>query len=209
MIGWDMEVALKTRNMPMLAAYLCGHVAVFLVVAGRDPAPVLQLDWKTGGTLAVLTMVVSFVVSEALSDNAKARLVFWRWHNPLPGCAAFSQYMHEDDRIDPVVLQSRLGTLPTDPAQQNSVWYRSIYKPHRDVPSVVQAHGRYLMFRDMATMSVVVSLAALMVVLALPVPPVWKAGYGAVLVLQHALINLSAVNLGVRLVKNALAEACA
>ena len=62
------------------------------------------------------------------ATDAKARIVFLRWQNPLPGSCAFTRYAAADPRINLVgVLEQAHGPLPTDLGQQNALWYK-LYK---------------------------------------------------------------------------------
>jgi hypothetical protein len=87
-----------------------------------------------------------------LSANVKAMLVFWKMANPLPGSEAFTKYCGTDTRIDLAALKKNVGTLPTDAAEQNAKWYK-LYRMVADDVAVVESHKRFLMYRDMAAMS--------------------------------------------------------
>ncbi|MGH8057375.1 MAG: hypothetical protein ACREOH_09095, partial [Candidatus Entotheonellia bacterium] len=89
-----------------------------------------------------------------LSSHIKAVLVFWRLCHPLPGCRAFSRYLNSDPRISPGVLETRFGQFPREPAQQNSLWYR-IYRRNENHPAIRDAHGCYLLTRDLTSLSAI------------------------------------------------------
>lgn len=203
-------MSLKTKNMPFLVAFLLGQGVLHLMVLGESAAAgeLAALDWKKSAG-ALLAAVIVFVLCDFLPDELKAQLVFWRRRNPLPGSFAFSKYMHEDSRIDPDRLEQRHGPLPADAAQQNRLWY-SIFKPHRDKPSIAQSHGRFLLLRELTAMSaILVWLLGASAVAFSPMPAARQALYVAFLVMQYAMISQAAANAGVRMVKNALAEECA
>jgi hypothetical protein len=51
--------------------------------------------------------ILAMIFNGLVGGNFKAKLVFWRLHDPLPGCRAFSHYLHIDPRIDANVLQTK------------------------------------------------------------------------------------------------------
>jgi hypothetical protein len=84
-----------------------------------------------------LAFVVATVLNGLLPAELKARLVFLRWRNALPGHRAFSQYINSDPRIDPTAVQKAVGgSLPVDPVEQNRMWYR-LYKTVENDPAVL------------------------------------------------------------------------
>lgn len=206
-------MSLKSKNMPYLVAFLLGQGALHLFMLGVVSATTLLAaaapDWKISATCTAFVMAVVYILSDLLDDTAKARLVFWRWSDPLPGSVAFTQYMHEDGRIDPARLTQRFGALPSDPKQQNRVWYADVYKPHRDKAGVAQSHGRYLLLREMTAMSAALALPlAASAFTFSPLPLSWKVAYAVGLAFQYVIMSRAAANSGVRLAKNALADAC-
>jgi hypothetical protein len=101
-------------------------------------------------------------------------------------------------------LKKNVGALPIDPAEQNSKWYK-LYKQVPNEPEVAEAHKLFLMYRDMAVMSlalVVLVPAALLVVGTAPPAPWLAAG---VFILQYLATSLSARWSGIRFVCNVLA----
>src|SRR4051812_2191989 len=69
--------------------------------------------------------IVATVLNALPSSTTKARLVFLRWHNPLPGHRAFSKYAPSDPRIDMARVARLLNNkLPQSEGEQNSAWYR-------------------------------------------------------------------------------------
>lgn len=206
-------MSLKSKNMPYLAAFLVAQAGAHLWMLGLMTGSVLLAaaapDWKISATVTAIVMVVVFVLSDLLSDNAKARLVFWRWDDPLPASSAFSQHMLEDARVDPTRIKQRCGMLPHDPEQQNRLWYADIYRPNREKAGVAQSHGRYLLLRELSALTAVlaVPLAATAFTFS-PLPLSWKVAYVVGLAFQYVVVSRAAANAGIRLVKNALAEAC-
>ena len=74
----------------------------------------VESHWETLSAVGLGVVVVT-IISNLISPQLKAALVFWRWPNPLPGHRAFSQYLATDPRIDPHRLRAKIGDLPSDP----------------------------------------------------------------------------------------------
>lgn len=148
--------------------------------------------------------IVTLLISNLFSQTTRARLVFWRWANPLPGSMAFTRFVNEDTRIDKAALLKRLGSFPTDPREQNATWY-GIYRAHKDEAPVLDAHKLFLMYRDMASLSIVL--------LALFGIALWYAGVSrdtvligqAVFAAQYIATMIGARHAGSRLVCTVLA----
>src|SRR5207247_6002678 len=99
------------------------------------------------GIFAASLPILAIVLSGVLSDLGKARLVFWRWHDPLPGCRVFTELLSTDPRIDVPALRRKLGELPQDPQAQNALWY-GLYKRQSADIKISEAHRIYLLTRD-------------------------------------------------------------
>lgn len=156
-----MAKPLKDQNTPRLLAVVVANLAVFLLILRADALAAASLEQLTkdiGDLLpAALAIAVLTIANGLIDAETKARLVFWRWANPLPGCRAFSEHAQRDPRVDVGALERKLGELPTDERQQNSTWYR-LYKSVESDPGVTHNHRDYLFTRDYA------SLAALFLV---------------------------------------------
>jgi len=83
------------------------------------------------------------VLNAQLSAEAKARIVFLRWRDPLPGSEAFTKHALSDPRIDMAALKATLGPLPVAPREQNALWYK-LYKTVGSEPAVSQVHRAFL-----------------------------------------------------------------
>jgi hypothetical protein len=154
-------------------------------------------------------LIVTTVANGLLSAETKARLVFLRWRQALPGHRAFSEIAASDPRIDIAKLRKACGNkFPEDPVEQNRVWYR-LYKAVEGNPSVLQVQRDFLLMRDYA------GLAALFVVVfgavALIEVPSWRVSfaYCLFLVAQWALVRQAASTYGNRFVTTVLAEVAA
>ena len=131
-------------------------------------------------------------------------LIFWRFKFPLPGSRAFSVHAPADHRIDLTKLKKNVGEFPVAPRDQNAKWY-SLYKQVDSDPSVADSHKNYLLFRDIAAMSL----------LLVPVLPVAMHFIGvdaarilisvALFFCQYLIAAFSARTTGIRFVQNVLA----
>lgn len=150
----DPDRSLKAQNMKWLVLLaVLDMIVVFLFVA---PEIVKEATWNQLGVMrglavTVLPVVVLLLIG-LLSHHVKAILVYWRIKNPMPACEAFTRHGPGDIRIDMAALKKIVGELPTDPTEQNRKWFK-LYKMVGDDKAVVEAHKMYLMYRDMAAMS--------------------------------------------------------
>lgn len=150
----DPDRSLKSLNMKWLVMLaVLDTIVVLLFVAPEviKDATWNQLTVMRGLATTVLPVAV-LLLTGLLSHNVKAMLVYWRIKSPMPGCAAFTRHGPADVRIDMAALKKNVGELPTDPAEQNKKWFK-LYKMVGDDKAVIEAHKAYLMYRDMAAMS--------------------------------------------------------
>ncbi len=202
---------LKKANAHYLWLFIGVNLAAFLgvYISAELSGSAIEHFWQKvsakDGLIALCVPLATIVLNGLLGDTAKARLVFWRWRCPLPGCRAFSRHMHNDPRIDCDALTAKHGKLPRAAKEQNALWYQ-MYRAHADKLTVLHAHRMYLLTRDMAGLSAIFAVAFLAG--ALFSPASWKtvAGYGGFLVLQYVALAMAARNYGVRFVTNVLTE---
>jgi hypothetical protein len=150
--------SLKEKNRWSLWIIVAANALFFAAVARANAIDIGSLRSLVGHPqkLASLgfTVLIATVLNGVLSTESKARLVFLRWHNALPGHRAFSEYVRSDPRIEPARLEKILGsTFPLDPVDQNRAWYR-IYKTVEKEPAVAQVHQDYLLLRDYTGLAV-------------------------------------------------------
>jgi hypothetical protein len=202
---------LKGKNALSLWAFVGANLAICLslfITKGFSTASIDQL-WrsvtKKDGVIAVLMPLLTIILSGLFSDTAKARLVFWRWRHPLPGCRVFTELIQSDPRIDVPALRKKHGEFPQEAHAQNVLWYR-LYKEHSGSIVISEAHRIYLLTRDMTALSAVF---VVLFSIATGLDSIgWKiaAFYSGALVAQCLLIATAARNYGVRFVLNVLAE---
>lgn len=150
------EKSLKDQNTASLVTILIVNIAIFAAALKTDQlmAADYQEMLKHWHALipAGLGAILISVINGLLDTQTKARLVFWRWHDPLPGSRAFSQYVELDPRIDVAALKSKFAPFPTKPAEQNALWYK-LYKTVETDSRVLNVHRLFLLTRDYAGIS--------------------------------------------------------
>lgn len=162
-----------------------------------------RLMWIRG-SLTTLLPIPALILSSLIPINAKAVLIFWRVSSPLPGSRAFTLHAPADDRIDLAKLKKNVGAFPTDERDQNTKWY-GLYKQVDGDPSVVDSHKNYLLFRDIAAMSLVLAVTTPLVLIFSGVDFGRVLACFALFATQYLLTALSAKNTGIRFVQNVLA----
>lgn len=203
-------MTLKTRNLPLLTAFVAGNYVAFATVNGL-PWEFLREIKLTGGILvfenplvAVALHMAVLLLSYLVPVSIKNTLVFWRIRHPLPGCRAFSVLAQKDSRVDLVALETTHGALPMTPEDQNRLWYR-IYKERQNEPIVLSSHGMWLLFRDMTA----ISLILLILLGTITYSTQGARGsflYSGFLLVQYLIVSQAARNTGERFTCNVLAR---
>ena len=205
------QTYLKGRNALQLNVFIGANLAVFLALLVSNDFSASAVDgfWQRvtakDGLIAAVIPILAIVLSGVFSDIWKARLVFWRWHHPLPGCRVFSHLLAVDDRIDKPALAKRLGNYPIEPDRQNALWF-SLYKKHGQARTVSEAHRVFLLTRDMASISALFAILMPLGVFAQRMQWSTAATYAALLLVQFASCAIAARNYGNRFVLNVLVE---
>jgi len=113
-------------------------------------------------------------------------------------------YAPADYRIDLEKLKKHVGKFPVSERKQNAKWY-GLYKQVGSVPSVVDSHKNYLVFRDIAAMSLLLVpvLPVAMYFIGVDTPGImisttWFLG-------QYLITAFAARTTGIRFVQNVLA----
>jgi len=198
-------------NSAYLWSFIAANLAIFLTLVlnrqftGSSVEHLWEGITKKNGIIAAIIPILAIFLSGALSDMGKARLVFWRWHNPLPGCRAFTELVRTDPRIDLPALLRKHGDFPQDPKAQNAFWYR-LYRGHKTTRMVWESHKIYLLTRDLTTISAVFAVLFSIGVVAASVS--WKTAllYVGALIMQYMLVASAAQSYGNRFVLNVLSE---
>lgn len=200
------EHSLKSLNMKWLVLLAAADVLFVLLFVAPDllnGVTLTQIGIGRVLTTTVMPVVVLLIVN-VLPHDVKSMLVYWRPLGVLPGCEAFTKYGPRDPRIDMVALKKNVGALPTESIEQNSKWYK-LYKQVPNEPEVQEAHKLFLMYRDMAVLSLpLVALVPLSLNVAIVSNSTLALAAG-LFVVQYLLTALSARWSGIRFVCNVLA----
>lgn len=199
---------LKVQNTLRLSTVLLANAAVFYGISYFGSVSVH--DWTTiNGSWANLLpiggiAILVSVLNAQIGALTKARLVFMRWHDPMPGSGAFTRLGPKDPRVDMSAIKRRLKSLPTAPERQNAIWY-GMYKEVRTEPAVTEANREYLFARDYHVFSA-------LILIGFGITSIWtidnfstRLWYSVGLFLQFLLTGNAARNHGNRLVCTVLA----
>lgn len=200
------ERSLKSLNMKwlvLLAAADVLFVLLFVVPDLLNGVTLTQVGIGRVLTTTVMPVVVLLIVN-VLPHDVKSMLVYWKPLGVLPGCEAFTKYGPRDPRIDMAALKKNVGALPTESTEQNSKWYK-LYKQVPNEPEVQEAHKLFLMYRDMAVLSLPLVLLVPLSLNAASVSNSALAFAAGLFVVQYLLTALSARWSGIRFVCNVLA----
>jgi hypothetical protein len=203
-----MADSLKDDNKLALYSLMAANLALFY--AGVQKDAIMTGDWielarHFGEVLpAGLGVALMGIINAQFSPEAKSRIVFMRWRNSLPGCEAFTRHAKADARLDIAALERACGSLPTDPRQQNALWYR-LYKSVESEPAVMQIHRAFLFARDYTCLALLMTVV-LGVAGFLQIPSKRTALiFVVVLLLQFVFAGQAARNNGRRFVTTVLA----
>lgn len=197
---------LKAQNVPWIWAVVMADalaVAAFASPSALDQAA----TWLTSGAKlagGAIAPVLVLLLTSLIPADVKAILVYWRVKDVLPGSRAFSRYARRDERIDLDALKAKVGEFPRSGKDQNALWYR-LFKERDNEPEVSQAHRLFLLFRDLAALSVLLGVIAPLVLLALGAGLAAAATAAAVFGAQYIACAVAARFHGVRMVSNVLA----
>ena len=200
------STTLKGKNLGWLIGVLAFDAVVLWLIAKQGTVVDLTgaKSLAMRASLITLLPVPALLLSSLLSSNFKAVLVFCRWQHPLPGARAFSVHAPADPRIALDRLRKNVGEFPQDPREQNGRWY-ALYREVQDQASVRDSHGQYLLFRDLAGVSLLLTLAVPLVLLAVASATSIVLGTAAFFLGQYLLAAQAGRVAGVRMVRNVLA----
>jgi fatty-acid desaturase len=199
------DKSLKSKNLKWLWSVVALDAIALVLVAfpGLLTSETLKDFAWVRVLVAGIAPVVVLLLTSLLSADGKAVIVFWRVKETLPGHRAFSVYAPRDSRINVDALRKNVGTFPDDPREQNTLWFK-LYKKVESEVTVAQAHRHYLLFRDLAAMSLLLApLATLALYLSGSASTATWIAF-AILCTQYAATALAARNDGIRFVTNVL-----
>lgn len=152
----------KENNMPIF--YILSFILLLAggFQLGFDKWPELS-EAVIAGTVSVVLSAVLLMLTNLLPHNIKHKLVFLRFVNELPACRCH-KLSKKDARIDDLLASKKWPEI-FDPitahSRRNSLWYNEIYHPVKDTVEVQQAHRNFLLYRDVFSGLVALSLIAL------------------------------------------------
>lgn len=146
-----------------LLKWLSGFLTFDIVVLGALLVPQMASGSAeaTRITAALTTFIAPpaiLLISAVIPQSVKHVLVFWRIRDVLPSHRAFSSLAQNDPRVDLQKLKDRVGELPHRPEEQQNLWF-TIYQRHKTDAAVVDSHRMFLIFRDVAALSLALALA--------------------------------------------------
>ena len=208
--------SLKEQNAGLIRAAMIGHIVAFAWIAA-EPLRLLSMNGRmlaarleaaAGPSTAAcgLIVVASLLLLGLINAGWRDRIIHWHWHDPLPGCRAFTSVGPLSSHVNMATLEAQYGPLPLAGREQNQLFYR-IYREFREDVGVLDAHGHYLAARDIGTITALVMIP-------LPWLAWWASGngeravgYGTVLFLVYVLCVIAAKNYSCRMVQHVLALA--
>ena len=200
------EKTLKSNNLKWLWSVVALDSLILVFLASPElmsPAGIKSLAWLRVLAAGVSPVVVLLLTS-LLSADAKAVLVFWRLKETLPGHRAFSVFAPNDPRINLDALKKNAGAFPEDAKEQNALWYKLYKKVDSDL-TVAQAHRHFLLFRDLAALSLVAAPCVALLLYFLGFGLGISASATLILLIQYSATAVAARNNGIRFVTNVMA----
>lgn len=199
--------SLMMGNYTLIFVYTAAHLmlAYFVIFQAVADEGVLK---HLGAVLAggAVGTVFTILVTELPGAIPKARLVYFRWKNPLPGFRAFSEHLQTDSghRINVTALRAKYTSLPSDEAEQNTLWYKFLQQ-HSSNGAVLHTHRLFLLFRDLTWISSVLLLVTAIVgwTVGSPAPPVHVLV--GIFLAEFLIVRRLAARAGIDLVQTVLA----
>lgn len=202
-----MTMNLKSKNTPVLTGFVLLNLFLYFFVQGipvDQLVPLSKVIDLQNPLLAIGLYLAVLLLTYFLPESLKNSVVYWRINNPLPGTRVFSELAPKDPRISMLQLENQHGPLPTDPLEENRLWYK-IYLSKESDPVVSSSHSRWLLTRDITVIAL--ELSVLFSIGSLVGLPLHTAiTYMSLLVLQYLLFDVVARNSGERFVCNVLAR---
>lgn len=206
--------SLKSINQPKLIAFVVVNVILMSAAIVGYEKTIILLHQVGGGNLQSLVRLIGFPATAGIALGVlswftpkawKETLVFWRVGvRRLPSSMAFTSIAPTDLRVDMSRLTAQFGNLPTDHKQQSALWY-SIYRKHSEEKAVVDAHGAYLLYREMTAIVPILVLGMILVGMITHSSLTRMALLLGFVLVEGLVVGFAARNAGTRLVSNVLA----
>lgn len=156
-------MTLKTKNAPYLIGFVILMYVGFALANGLDWGFAKSTEIGQEGlkpknsALSLAFYIFVLILTYILPSKWKHRLIYLRWRHPLPGSRVFSDLLDKDERLSRQDLVDEFGELPISAEDQNALWYK-IYKTKQNDIVVLNSHARWLLFRDMFAISIILLL---------------------------------------------------
>lgn len=202
--------SLKSQNLPKIWTFILLNIILaycFLYLKEVNLDNIQTFYQKLTGRdsfVIVISPLITLFLNNLLSSNFKAKIVFWRIRNPLPGTRVFSKLLFNDQRIDEDILVSKYGELPTNPNAQNKLWYKLLKKNEENV-IIRSSHKNYLLLRDISGISFFLFTIYIPIYLVFYLDMPYALFFLIYLFLQYIGFAVSSQNTGKRFVLNVLA----
>lgn len=205
------EKNIKKSNRKILAGYLVVNFLLFSFISKwiefSDLNSFIEKLFDPKHIFVVILYGISIVLEGLISSNAKAKIIFWRIKNPLPGTRAFSDIIKKDQRADVSSLKKLFPDgFPKDPSSQNAEWYK-LYRKYSSTGTVFEAHRAFLLTRDLAAMTLILIPFSIIGHILLSVAKMKILLHALILSALFIINNVSSQNYGNRFVANVLVEA--
>ncbi len=200
------EKSLKSQNFKWHVALATADAIVLALFVAPElitSASTTQLGFYRVIGAAIIPVLVLLLMN-ILPSQIKALLVYWKPLGWLPGCEAFTKYSPADPRINMNALKKNVGEFPTEANEQNSKWYK-LFKMVEKQAEVMVAEKDFLMYRDMAMLSLSLIVLSPLALHAMDASPKAMWSSAALFLAQYLLTAISARHAGERLVCNVLA----
>lgn len=205
------EKSLKEQNERSYWLFAIANIAILisLVVCGsidlQHMTTVIKIITCKNGIWISLLPLLGIVLNGLLPSNVKAMIVYARFKHALPGHRVFSKLGKADSRIRLERIAKKYVKLPRNPIDQNKLWYE-IYKKHQDKPAIRDSHKKFLLMRDMASLSFIIWLGSVIVFVIFYTLKIDVISYLVFGTIQFLVTMISARNYGNRFTCNILAE---
>jgi hypothetical protein len=200
------ERSLKSQNMKWLVMMAIADIAIVVgfLVPGLVEGITLTTAAIVRGSASTVIPVLVLLLVNVMPHDVKSMLVYWKPRGILPGTEAFTKHAPADPRIDMASLKRHVGTLPVEPGEQNAKWYK-LYKLVPNEPEVAEAHRLFLLYRDMAALSLPLVVLVPLLLASLVESKLLLLAAASLFLVQYLITAVSAKWSGIRFVTNVLA----
>lgn len=152
---------------------------------------------------SILGSILVKILTDILTPQLKHVIIFWRLKDTLPGHRAFSEMVNKDPRIDKENLEKRLESFPSEPIDQNRLWYK-IYQKYKNDELILDSHSKFLFFRDSCVLTIFVFVVSIAICVVLKVTQFQFLLVISYQILQLLILMIAGRNTGNRFVQNVL-----